>query len=160
MTLSSNRIRSPAPYASGRTSLSGHSFAGSVRGVAEEVRSIATETEQVEGDSYPPFDDFEPGPIAYCDNDDSTLHYSLQANLEAIQEGFKVQQSCMSEIFLCHDQKSFESLLTWLKQDNTTPPTSSVLCELCAVAVVAGRYVQDSFEPGLLGRWYGESSLN
>jgi hypothetical protein len=54
---------------------------------------------------------------------------------------------------------AFESLISCLKQANLDPLGSSILCEICAVAVVAGQYVRDSLEPGLLDRWYSRSEF-
>ena len=98
-------------------------------------------------------------PIYGKDDADALLQLSLQANLVAIQKGFRVQQSCIAEIFSCHSKEAFEKLISCLKQDNFDPLGSSILCEICAVAVVAGQYVRDSLEPGVLDRWYGRSEL-
>ena len=103
--------------------------------------------------------DFEVSSFTYDEDDDELLQKSLQANLSTIQQGFKVQQSCMSEIFFCYNQKTFDELIACLKHDQTEPQTSAVLCELCAVAIVAGQYVQDWIKPGLLDHWYGRIFL-
>lgn len=92
-------------------------------------------------------------------NNDALLQNSLQANLSTIQEGFEIQQSCMSEIFFCHNKKTFDDLIACLQKDQIEPQTSAVLCELCAVAIVAGQYVQDSIEPGMIDHWYSKLDL-
>jgi hypothetical protein len=85
---------------------------------------------------------------------DVVLQRSLRENMNNIQEGFYMQQSCISEIFLCHSKETFETLMSYLKQDCADPPTRSLLCEICAVATIAGQYVQDSLRPGVLDQWY------
>lgn len=85
---------------------------------------------------------------------DVILRLSLRENLDKIQEGFHMQQSCISEIFFCHNKETFESLMSCLNQDCADPPTRSLLCEICAVATIAGQYVQDSLRPGVLDQWY------
>lgn len=88
-----------------------------------------------------------------------SLQISLQENLDKIQEGFHMQQSCISEIFSCHSEETFGSLMSCLKQECDDPPTSSMLCEICAVATIAGQYVQESLRPGLLDQWYSTPEL-
>ena len=83
-----------------------------------------------------------------------SLQLSLRGNLDKIQEGFHMQQSCISEIFFCHSKETFETLMLCLKQDCADLPNSSILCEICAVATIAGQYVQTSLRPGLLDQWY------
>ena len=90
------------------------------------------------------------------EDNNTLLQCSLQDNLSAIQEGFKIQQSCMSEIFFCHNKSTFDALIACLQKGQTEPQTSAVLCELCAVAIVAGQYMQDSIEPGVLDHWYSK----
>lgn len=85
---------------------------------------------------------------------DVILRLSLRENLDKIQEGFHMQQSCISEIFFCHSEETFESLMSCLKQDCADTPSRSLLCEICAVATIAGQYVQDSLRPGVLDQWY------
>lgn len=106
-----------------------------------------------------PFQEYDFTTAMYGEDSDLMLQHSLQANLGTIQEGFKVQQSCMSETFFCHDLETFGSLIASLKQDPTAPLTSSVLCEISAVAIVAGQYMRDSFEEGVLQYWYGRSGV-
>ena len=88
-----------------------------------------------------------------------SLQISLQRNLDKIQEGFHMQQSCISEIFFCHSEETFGSLMSCLKQECDDPPTSSMLCEICAVATIAGQYVQGSLRPDLLDLWYSRPEL-
>lgn len=78
------------------------------------------------------------------------LQLSLRENLDKIQEGFHMQQSCISEIFFCHSKETFGSLMSCLEQEYADPPASSTLCEICAVATIAGQYVQEYLRPGLL----------
>jgi len=89
----------------------------------------------------------------------ATLQLSLRRNLQSIQQGFQVQQSCISEVFFCHSQETFESLILCLKPGYVATPRSSVLCEICAVTIIAGQYVRDSLELGLLDHWYSRSKL-
>jgi hypothetical protein len=157
---SSTRTQNPTKYAVDRGPISGRSFGKSaVRDVPMEYQSTPSEAGKIESPLPPPFEEFDFDTAVYNDETDALLHYSLQANLETIQKGFEVQQACMSETFFCHDWDTFDILIEWLKQDLVAPPTSSILCELAAVAVVAGQYVRDSFEPGLLSHWYGRSDL-
>jgi len=93
------------------------------------------------------------------DRDVLSLHLSLRENLDKIQEGFHMQQSCISEIFFCHSKETIESLMSCLMQDSANPPNSSILCEICAVATIAGQYVQNSLRPGLLDQWYSRPEL-
>lgn len=93
-------------------------------------------------------------PVHQVKDCDVSLRLSLLANLDKIHEGFQVQQSCISEIFLCHSEETFEMLMSCLEQDCVDPPKSSILCEICAVAVIAGQYVQDSLLPAVLEQWY------
>jgi hypothetical protein len=157
---SSRRTQSPAKHAVDRGPTSGRSFGKSaIKDAPIEAQSPFTEPTEPENIGSPlprPFEEFDFDTAMYDGEADSLLHVSLQANLESIQRGFEVQQACMSETFFCHDLDTFEILIAWLKQDLAAPPTSSILCELCAVAIVAGQYVRDLFEPGLLSHWYGE----
>jgi hypothetical protein len=90
------------------------------------------------------------------DHGDASLQLSLRRHLQSIQQGFQVQQSCISEVFFCHSQETFESLILCLKPGYAATPRSSVLCEICAVAIIAGQYVRDSLELGLLDHWYSK----
>jgi hypothetical protein len=90
---------------------------------------------------------------------DAVLQLSLRENLDKIKEGFRMQQSCISEIFFCHNKESFETLVSCLKQDCADPPSRSLLWEICAVATIAGQYVQDSLRPGLLDQWYSRPNF-
>jgi hypothetical protein len=98
-------------------------------------------------------------PIHGDEDSDASLRFSLRANLDKIQEGFHMQQSCISEIFFCHSKENFEVLMSCLEQDGAEPLKSSVLCEICAVAMTAGQYVRDSLLPGLLDQWYSTPEL-
>lgn len=93
-------------------------------------------------------------PIHQDEDCDVSLRLSLLANLDKIQEGFQVQQSCISEIFFCHSEETFEMLVLCLKQDFADTPKSAILCEICAVAIIAGQYVQDFLPPRMLVQWY------
>jgi hypothetical protein len=88
-----------------------------------------------------------------------SLQLSLRENLDKIQEGFHMQQSCISEIFFCHSKETFGSLMSCLEQESADPPASSILCEICAVATIAGQYVKEYLRPGLLDQWYSRSDL-
>lgn len=93
------------------------------------------------------------------ENNDVSLRHSLRENLDKIQEGFHMQQHCISEIFFCHSMETFKALMSRLDQDGAEPLKVSVLCEFCAVATIAGQYVQEALEPGLLDQWYSKSKL-
>jgi hypothetical protein len=158
--LSSTRSQGSIKHALDRGLISGRSFGKSaVRDDPMEYQSTPSEPGKIESSLPTPFEEFDFDTAIYSDETDALLHYSLRANLETIQKGFEVQQACMSETFFCHDRDTFEILIEWLRQDLAAPPTSSILCELAAVAVVAGQYVRDSFEPGLLSHWYGRSNF-
>lgn len=91
----------------------------------------------------------------YAEEDsDASLQSSLRANLERIREGFQIQQSCISEVFFCHSKETFDTLMSSVEQDFADPQISSVLCEISAVATIAGQYVRDSLQPGVLDQWY------
>ena len=91
----------------------------------------------------------------YAEEDsDASLQFSLRANLEKIQEGFQIQQSCISEVFFCHNKENFDTLVSCLEQNIADLQGSSVLCEVSAVATIAGQYVRDSLQPGVLDQWY------
>lgn len=109
---------------------------------------------------YQPLEQLDIRTLMYDEDDsDASLQFSLQENLDMIQEGFEVQQSCISEIFSCHSKETFEALVSCLRQDYADPPESSVLCEICAVATIAGQYVRDSIGSSLLDHWYSVSEF-
>jgi len=83
------------------------------------------------------------------------LQQSLQSNLIAVREGFEAQRSLASELFYCYEPKAFEELFMKLNSGMANPITSSMLCEMCAVAVTCGQFVRESIEPGVLDYWYG-----
>lgn len=154
---SSRRGQSMTPYLVEDESVSGLSFAESATRDAQLDACLTAGPENMGSPRFQSFEEFVCEDATYGEDSYSTLHHSLQANLSAIQEGFEVQQACMSESFFCHDYDTFESLVAWLRHDQTIPLTSSMLCEMCAVAIVAGQYVRDSFEPGVLQLWHGRS---
>jgi hypothetical protein len=90
-------------------------------------------------------------------NSDALLRQSLQSNMIAIRNGFEVQRSLISELFYCYEPKDFEELFKNLGTGPANPIASSMLCEMCAVAVASGQYVRDLIEPGVLDYWYGMS---
>lgn len=98
-------------------------------------------------------------PFYQGEDNDVSLQMSLWQNLSKIQEGFHMQQSCISEMFFCHSKDTFEILMSCLKQDCADPPKSSILCEICAVASIAGQYVQDALPSGVLEQWYSRREL-
>jgi hypothetical protein len=98
-------------------------------------------------------------PVHREEDRDVSLQLSLRENLDKIQEGFRMQQSCISEIFFCHSEETFESLMSCLNQDCADPRDSSILCEICAVATIAGQYMQGSLPPDLLDEWYSRPEL-
>ena len=90
-------------------------------------------------------------------NSDALLQHSLQSNMDAIRKGFELQRALLSEFFYCYEPKAFEELFIDLSSGQTTPIASSMLCEMCAVAVTCGQFVRDSIEPGVLDYWYSMS---
>jgi hypothetical protein len=90
-------------------------------------------------------------------NNDASLRHSLQSNMIAIRKGFELQRALLSEFFYCYEPKAFEELFMNLNSDLIIPIASSMLCEMCAVAVTCGQFVRDSIEPGVLDYWYGMS---
>jgi hypothetical protein len=124
-----------------------------------KVHHTATEPKANESLPCQPFEPLQHADSVYSEEySDASLKLSLQKNLHGIQEGFQVQQSCISEIFFCHSQETFESLISCLKPGHTAPPRSSVLCEICAAAIIAGQYVRDSLDTGVLDNWYSRSN--
>jgi hypothetical protein len=77
--------------------------------------------------------------------------------MAAVRTGFELQRSLVSELFYCYEPETFEELFMNLDSGPATPITSSMLCEMCAVAVTCGQFVRDLIEPGVLDCWYGMS---
>jgi hypothetical protein len=90
---------------------------------------------------------------------DVPLHQSLHKNLASIRRGFLLQQSCLSNIFHCHDIEAFDNLFEPFKDDNSTIASPSRVCEVCAVAATSGQYVRELLPSGLLDYWYGKLIL-
>lgn len=90
-------------------------------------------------------------------NSDALLQHSLQSNMAAIRKGFELQRALLSEFFYCYEPKAFEELFINLNSGQVTPIASSMLCEMCAVAVTCGQFVRDSIQPGVLDYWYSMS---
>jgi len=87
----------------------------------------------------------------------TALRQSLQSKMTSIRKGFELQRSFIAELFFCYEPQTFEELFTDLTGDPRFPIASSMLCEMCAVAVAAGQYVRDLIEPDVLDCWYGKS---
>lgn len=84
------------------------------------------------------------------------LQKSLQSNTSKIRSGFLTKQACISEIFVCHSNEEFESLVAEFDEPQERPILADALCEMCAIAATCGQYVRDLLQADLLDFWYGK----
>lgn len=91
-----------------------------------------------------------------CSSRSGGLHLSLQSNTSKIRSGFFTKQACISEIFVCHSNEEFESLLAEFDRPQKRPILADALCEMCAIAATCGQYARNLLQADLLDYWYGK----